>query len=122
MFPRKRMIVGNLRRNTGIRAGSLQFGPDGQLYAGGTARTGQTSGNPNQIFRIDLGSGAATALPNELGILDANGDPIFISTTGLTLVGSATVIPEPGTIFLCLLIGIGFVWRRSRRRAGSLSE
>ena len=45
---------------TSIRAGSLQFGKDGRLYAGGTKGFGGPSGpgSPGQIFVIDPLTGA----------------------------------------------------------------
>jgi hypothetical protein len=57
--------------STGMQAGSLEFGPDGALYSGGT---GSDSGN---LFRIDPGTAAAT-------VVGATG---FSSVTGLTLRG-----------------------------------
>ncbi len=57
--------------NTITRAGSLQFGPDGMLYAGVGPMVG--SGN---LYRIDPATGAYTLI----------GPTGFNSTTGLTLV------------------------------------
>ena len=54
---------------TGITAGSLEFGPDGNLYAGGDAING------GQLYRIDRLTGAATLV----------GPTGFFSVTGLTL-------------------------------------
>ncbi|MGH2690232.1 MAG: hypothetical protein ACRDKW_15710, partial [Actinomycetota bacterium] len=58
--------------STAIQAGSLEFGPDGNLYAGGT---GSNSGN---LYRIDPATGAATFV----------GPTGFPDVTGLTLVGT----------------------------------
>ncbi|TMQ69057.1 MAG: hypothetical protein E6K81_15780, partial [Candidatus Eisenbacteria bacterium] len=54
---------------TGMTAGSLEFGPDGNLYAGGDAING------GRIYRIDRHTGFATQL----------GPSGFSSVTGLTL-------------------------------------
>ena len=55
--------------STGIQAGSLEFGPDGGLYAGGT------SANGGDLFRVDPSSGASS-------LVGATG---FATLTGLTL-------------------------------------
>jgi hypothetical protein len=57
--------------STGIQAGSLQFGPNRNLYAGGTGN------NRRDLYRIDPATGAST-------LVGATG---FLSVTGLTLVG-----------------------------------
>lgn len=68
-----------LDRNTGaatvigsteLQAGSLEFGPDGNLYAGGTG------GNAGNLYRIDPETGASTLV----------GQSGFGPTTGLMLV------------------------------------
>jgi hypothetical protein len=61
--------------STGIQAGSLQFGPDGGLYAGSTGSSG------GDIYRIDPASGAATFV----------GSTGFDRVTGLTLVQGGTM-------------------------------
>jgi hypothetical protein len=66
---------------TGEKLGSLQFGPDGKLYAGGD---GSDGGN---LYQIDKSTGSAT----EVGWTG------FDSVTGLTLVGDITSPPEPET-------------------------
>jgi hypothetical protein len=40
---------------TGVRLGSLEFGPDGNLYAGGNLRP-----DAGKLFRIDRDTGAST--------------------------------------------------------------
>ncbi|MFQ5700651.1 MAG: hypothetical protein ACE5HU_02275, partial [Acidobacteriota bacterium] len=62
----KATVVGT----TGIQAGSLQFGPDGSLFAGTTGFGG------GKLYRIDPTSGAATLV----------GSTGFNRVTGLTLV------------------------------------
>ncbi len=59
---------------TGLQAGSLQFGPDGNLYAGGTGP------NFGELHRIDPANGASTFV----------GDTGFGPVTGLTLLGVVT--------------------------------
>jgi len=82
---------------TGIAAGSLAFGPDGVLYAGG--------GGPNtgELYSIDPFTGAAT----------------FVLHTGIDepISGLAFVqpIPEPATLAL-LGLGLAAVARRRRRK------
>ena len=56
--------------STGFQAGSLQFGPDGNLYGGGTGFA-----NGGDLFRIDPATGLST-------FVGATG---FSSVTGLTL-------------------------------------
>jgi hypothetical protein len=60
---------------TSMQAGSLQFGPDGALYAGGT------SANAGELHIVDPSSGAS-ALVGLTGL----GSPV----TGLTLVGGSS--------------------------------
>ncbi len=71
----KATVVGN----TGISAGSLQFGFDGRLYAG---NAGFMAG---QLFRIDTQSGQSTLV----------GDTGFGDVTGLTLVPLPVQVPVP---------------------------
>jgi PEP-CTERM motif len=70
---------------TSFRAGSLQFGLDGNLYAGGTGP------NAGALFRIDLSNNTDT-------LVGATG---FGSITGLTLIA----VPEPSTMLL-LAVGL----------------
>jgi hypothetical protein len=63
---------------TGVTAGSLEFGPDGQLYAGGNNRDG---GN---LYRISTLDGSATLV----------GPTGFGSVTGLTFVNTTLVLVE----------------------------
>ncbi len=60
--------------NTGFRAGSLEFGPDGQLYAGGDA----------DVYRINTTTGASTFV----------GPSGFGHVTGLALVGASGGAPS----------------------------
>ncbi len=60
-----------------MQAGSLQFGPDGNLYAGGT---GPDAGN---LFRINPATGAST-------LVGATG---FDRVSGLTLVPDYYYLP-----------------------------
>ena len=69
--------------NTGLRAGGLQFGPDGSLYAG-TADSGF-------LYRVDLQTGASTLI----------GSTGFDSVTGLTLTDLTAVPIPPGIFLLC---------------------
>ncbi len=73
--------------NTGLKAGSLEFGPDGNLYAGTTGTTGGGS-----LYRIDPASGAAT-------FVGATG---FTAVTGLTRAPTASIAPGPTTV--CQLV------------------
>ena len=90
--------MASLVGSTGIQAGSLEFGPDGRLYAGGT---GPDSG---LLYTIDTSSGAST-------LLGATG---FGSTTGLT--STAPPIPEPSSVVL-LALGSLVVGRALRGRS-----
>jgi hypothetical protein len=58
---------------TGFQAGSLEFGPDGALYGGGTGSSG------GQLFRIDRNTGAST----------------FVGYTGLSSVTGLMLVGEP---------------------------
>jgi extracellular elastinolytic metalloproteinase len=57
---------------TGFQAGSLEFGPDGNLYAGGT---GVSSG---ELWRVDIETGAGT-LVGPTGFLNLTGLALFDS-------------------------------------------
>ncbi len=70
-------VVGSV----GFNGGSLEFGPDGNLYAGSTAR----SGNTGDLYRINKATGAST-------LVGATG---FFNVTGLTLVTPAPPTPTP---------------------------
>jgi len=72
--------IANLVGTTSMQAGSLQFGPDGQLYAGGT---GPDTGN---LFRINPSNGASTLV----------GSTGFGPVTGLTLIGQVECGPLGG--------------------------
>ncbi len=63
--------------STGIQAGSLEFGPDGNLYAGGTGP------NQGELYQIDPSTGASIFV----GITG------FGPVTGLTLFGVPTPCP-----------------------------
>jgi hypothetical protein len=82
------LIVGN----TGLQVGSLEFGPDGRLYAGGSGA------NTGDIYTIDTLTGA----PNFIGNYG-----LGAGVTGLALV------PEPGT---ALLMGLGLACLATSRR------
>ena len=69
--------------NTGVRLASLEFGPDGQLYAGGDTAEG---GN---IYTIITGSAVATLL----------GPSGFSQVTGLTLVEPGLEVNVGGEYF-----------------------
>ena len=78
---------------TSFQAGSLQFGLDGNLYAGGTGPDG------GDLFRIDL----------------INNTDILVGSTGFTeITGLTLVIPGPGS--LALLGLAGFCGTRRRRK------
>ena len=86
-------IVGS----SGIQAGSLEFGPDGILYAGGT---GPNGGN---LYSISPSTGLATLV----------GPTGFGAVTGLTL---ANPVPEPSSIWLMSLSTLSLpVWLRISR-------
>jgi len=72
----------NLVGTTLMQAGSLQFGPDGKLYAGGT---GPDAGN---LFRINPSNGVSTLV----------GSTGFGPVTGLTLIGQVECGPVGGNI------------------------
>jgi hypothetical protein len=99
------LIVGTatLIGSTGIQAGSLEFGPEANLYAG------TTGANGGRLYRIDPLTGASTLI----------GPTGFADVTGLALVTPISPIPEPGTI---LLLGAGLIalMLRSLRVAGML--
>jgi hypothetical protein len=97
--------------NTGIHAGSLQFGPDGKLYAGTTGPNG------GDIYRIDPATGGSTLV----------GSTGFDSVTGLTLaareVGApAPVLSQAGLILATLSLILIAVYGLTRRRTGSPSR
>jgi len=71
--------VATIVGSTGIQAGSLAFGPDGNLYAGGTGS------DADNLYRIDPGTGASTFV----------GPTGFGSITGLTLVETNLVRISP---------------------------
>ena len=71
-------LVGNI----GVNVGSLEFGPDGNLYAGSVG--GQTGGGGN-LYRINKSTGAGTLV----------GPTGFLNITGLARVGSAAPPPTP---------------------------
>jgi hypothetical protein len=73
--------------STGIQAGSLEFGPDANLYAG------TTGANGGRLYRVDPLSGAST-------LVGATG---FDDVTGLALVN---LIPEPDTLRLLCVAGL----------------
>src|SRR5260370_25902090 len=62
----------------GSNAGSLEFGPDGNLYAGSVGGTGS-------LYRINKATGASTLV----------GDTGFTNVTGLALVTAAPPPPTP---------------------------
>ena len=66
----------------GVNVGSLEFGPDGNLYAGSVG--GQTGGSGN-LYRINKSTGAGT-------LVGATG---FLNITGLARVGPAAPPPTP---------------------------
>jgi len=76
--------------STGIQAGSLEFGPDANLYAG------TTGANGGRLYRIDPLTGASTLI----------GPTGFADVTGLALVNPTNPIPEPGTM---MLLGAGLI-------------
>jgi len=84
--------------NTGQTLGSLQFGPDGLLYAGGNKADG---GN---IYRINTATGAATFFTSST----------FPSVTGLTLVGDEVVggefLPIDNTALLLAGLQTSAIW------------
>lgn len=72
--------------NTGIQAGSLEFGEFGTLFAGGTGD------NAGDLFEVDPGSGDTVLIGNT-----------GFSITGLTL-GPAVVPVPPAVFFLAIAI------------------
>ena len=84
---------------TSFQAGSLQFGLDGNLYAGGTGGSG------GLLYRINLSNNTDT-------LVGATG---YTEITGLTL-----VVPEPSTLVLAALglTGMGLVALRRHYRRG----
>src|SRR5207248_7542618 len=64
--------------SVGFNAGSLEFGPDGNLYAGSVGGTGN-------LFRINKSTGAST-------LIGATG---FVNVTGLALVTATSPTPTP---------------------------
>lgn len=94
---------------TGIRAGSLEFGADGLLYAGSAGGPGGAAGF---LWRIDPLTAVATAI----------GNPGIDVLSGLALVnGPAPILPVPVASPLAwLVLALAFaaaVFVRSRRRA-----
>ena len=83
--------------STGLQFGSLEFGPDGRLYAGGTGAE-----NGGRIYTLD----STSAAPTLLGLYGLAG-----GVTGLTLV------PEPSAFFLLLAALLGLA-ASSTTRAG----
>jgi hypothetical protein len=81
--------------STGIQAGSLEFGPDSNLYAGTTGALG------GRLYRINPLTGASTLV----------GLTGFDDVTGLTQVNQ---IPEPAAILLFAGGLIKILHRRSR--------
>ena len=81
----KATVIGSI----GVNVGSLEFGPDGNLYAGSVA--GQTGGS-GDLYRINKSTGAGTLV----------GPTGFLNITGLARVGSVapppTPTPTPSTI------------------------
>src|SRR4029453_10901844 len=67
-------VVGSV----GFNGGSLEFGPDGNLYAGSTGGSGD-------LYRINKATGASTLV----------GPTSFINLTGLALVAAASPTPTP---------------------------
>lgn len=97
--------------STGIQAGSLQFGPDGRLYAGGTGP------NANLIYIIDPATANSTLL-GDTGLQSSG-------VTGLTLVEGdravVTAMPVPGMSawgLLSLILFTGLIGVHSMRRHG----
>ncbi len=83
--------------NTGLRFGSLEFGPDGNLYAGGTG-----GGAENGIlYRISTATGAASFI-----------GPMGFGGVGNGISGLTLVIPAPGAASLAALAGIAVARRR----------
>ena len=66
----------------GFNGGSLEFGPDGNLYAGSTARSTVGTGN---LYRINKATGASTLV----------GPTNFFNITGLINVEAAAPTPTP---------------------------
>ncbi len=92
--------------NSGLAFGSLEFGPDGKLYAGGTGNdnsTGVALPRPENgsLYEINPATGAATLV----GATGFGGVGNGIS--GLTL-----VVPAPGAASLAALAGFAAARRR----------
>lgn len=93
---------------------------------GATVAAGTTVGLGHIFFDVAAGTamGAITVsfAAGATSLADAAGGPITIDTlgTGTITVGTAGVVPEPATAFLAmtgLLVGLGYRWSRTRRRA-----
>ena len=79
--------------SVGFNAGSLEFGPDGNLYAGSTGGTGN-------IYRINKATGASTLV----------GPTGFLNVTGLAVVNPVlTLLTEQGTNRAIALDSVTFV-------------
>jgi len=84
----------------GFNAGSLEFGPDGNLY-GGSVGSSLTGGTGN-LHRIEKATGTSTLV----------GPTTFVNLTGLTLVSAPVPTPTPGPTPVptnTVTIGVGLV-------------